>query len=120
MKNLIKEDRIFRREFPGYDSRYSDKISVILGARFPFFLGRNTMIYTLYGTQRYNNIDKIITTAKNGDLQRVTVIRRISLEQQFYLAFRTIARLHLNDYDNRNYKTELIKLFHCDALYKKK
>ena len=31
MKYLIKEDRIFRREFPGYDSRDSEKISVILG-----------------------------------------------------------------------------------------
>jgi hypothetical protein len=52
MKYLIKEDRIFRREFPGYDSHDSDKISVILRARFSFFLGRNTTFYTLYGTRR--------------------------------------------------------------------
>ena len=68
----------------------------------------------------YNNIDKIITTTANEDSQRVSVIRNISLEQQFYLAFRTIGRLHLNDYDNRTYKAELIRLFHSNVLYKKK
>lgn len=48
----------------------------------------------------YNNIDKIITTTAKEDSQRVSVIRNNnSLEQQFYLAFRTIGRLHLNDYD---------------------
>ena len=52
MKHLIKEDWIFRREFPGYDLRDSDKISVILGVRFLFFGVVTPSNYTLYAIDR--------------------------------------------------------------------
>ena len=56
----------------------------------------------------YNVIDKIITTTKKDDFLRVNTMRKISLEQQFYAAFRTLGRLHMNDYENRNLKNGLI------------
>jgi hypothetical protein len=68
----------------------------------------------------YNSIDKLITTEKEEDLHRISVIRKIYLEQQFYIAFRTVVRVHLNDYYNRAHKKELFDIYHSDALYKVK
>jgi hypothetical protein len=80
----------------------------------------NTSKLPIIKKGNYNIIDKKIMTEKIEDLQRVSVIRRIYLEQQFYIAFRTVARVHLNDYENREFKKELIDLFHSDSLYKVK
>ena len=68
----------------------------------------------------YNVVDKIITSTKKEDSLRVKTMRKISLEQQFYAAFRTLGRLHMNDYENRNLKIGLIALFKQRVSYKTK
>ena len=68
----------------------------------------------------YNVVDKIITSTKKEDSLRVKTMRKISLEQQFYAAFRTLGRLHMNDYENRKLKNGLIALFKQRVSYKTK
>lgn len=86
----------------------------------PEMVTSRTMLLPVVNKYNYNVIDKVITTSKKEDSKRIDVIRRISLEQQFYLAFRTIGRLHLNDYENLNFKNELISLLKTNSSYKTK
>ena len=76
---------------------------------------------TIINKTNYNKVDKIITTTtKKEDNIRVNMMRKISLEQQFYSAFRTLGRLHMNDYENRNLKKGLIDFFKQGVSYKTK
>ena len=46
---------------------------------------------------------------KKEDEKRVKTIKMIQLESQFYSSFRSLVRVLLNSYENKNYKKELLK-----------
>lgn len=72
-------------------------------------------------TSNYLIADKVITTATKVDEERETMIKRISLESQFYSLFRSYIRNFLNNYDNRGYKKTVMQLFDNDGIpYKSK
>jgi hypothetical protein len=52
--------------------------------------------------------DKEISRGKQ-DPVRVTMIKRISLESQFYSVFRSFIRILLNDYENRDIKKRIVE-----------
>jgi hypothetical protein len=54
----------------------------------------------IYGFN-YIIADKVLTTEKKNDDKRELVVRRIHLEEQFYVAFRTTIQILLKDYENR-------------------
>ncbi len=64
----------------------------------------------------YLSADKVITTTTKIDNEREEMIKRISLESQFYSLFRSYIRNFLNKYDNREYKKTLLQLFENDGL----
>ena len=54
--------------------------------------------------------DKTIFTTKKDDTIRSKTIRKITLETQFYTAFRTTIRILLNDYLNREVRGKIVDL----------
>jgi hypothetical protein len=54
--------------------------------------------------------DKTIFTTKKDDTIRSKTIRKITLETQFYSAFRTTIRILLNDYLNREVRDKIVDL----------
>ena len=58
--------------------------------------------------------DKVLTTSKKGDVERELVVRRIQLEEQFYLAFRTTIQILLKDYENRAVLKEIMAIIYPD------
>ena len=54
--------------------------------------------------------DKTIFTTKKEDTIRSKTIRKITLESQFYSAFRTTIRILLNDYLNREVRGKIVDL----------
>jgi hypothetical protein len=67
--------------------------------------------------------DKTITTSKQGDTERINTVKKIAIEQQFYVAFQTTTRLLINSYDNRVIKNKLLDLIsnkHDNKVFKKK
>lgn len=54
--------------------------------------------------------DKTIFTTKKEDTIRSKTIRKITLETQFYSAFRTTIRILLNDYLNREVRDKIVDL----------
>lgn len=54
--------------------------------------------------------DKTIFTTKKEDTIRSKTIRKITLETQFYSAFRTTIRILLNDYLNREVREKIVDL----------
>jgi hypothetical protein len=54
--------------------------------------------------------DKTIFTTKKDDTIRSKTIRKITLESQFYSAFRTTIRILLNDYLNREVRGKIVDL----------
>jgi hypothetical protein len=67
-------------------------------------------------TSNYLIADKVITTTTKIDNEREEMIKRISLESQFYSLFRSYIRNFLNKYDNMEYKKTLFQLFENDGL----
>jgi hypothetical protein len=54
--------------------------------------------------------DKTVFTTKKEDTMRSKTIRKITLETQFYSAFRTTIRILLNDYLNREVRDNIVDL----------
>jgi hypothetical protein len=54
--------------------------------------------------------DVTAMTSRNEDQTRINMVKSISVEQQFYLAFRTITRLLINSYEKRVLKKEILEL----------
>ena len=65
--------------------------------------------------------DKIITTTKTIDKERVDMIKKISLESQFFSVFRTTIRLLINKYENRVLRQNVMEILETHSLlYKQK
>jgi hypothetical protein len=67
-------------------------------------------VFNSYAHSDYLEADKAFTTSSGRDNVRTTTIRNISLESQFYSAFRTTLRILLNDNSNTEARTKLIEL----------
>jgi len=67
-------------------------------------------VFNSYAHSHYLEADKAFTTSSGRDNIRTTTIRNISLESQFYSAFRTTLRILLNDNSNTEVRTKLIEL----------
>uniref|UniRef100_A0A6C0DQU8 Uncharacterized protein n=1 Tax=viral metagenome TaxID=1070528 RepID=A0A6C0DQU8_9ZZZZ len=64
--------------------------------------------------------DKVLTTSKKRDPEMMNVIRNISLENQFYSAFRTTVRLALNHPSNTLIRKDFLKWIDSSRVYKDK
>ena len=53
--------------------------------------------------------DKILSTNKMGDNERIQKIQEINLETQFYNVFRSLVRLLLNNYEYRQFRNSILK-----------
>lgn len=75
---------------------------------------------TLTGSN-YIIADKIITTSKESDTERVEMIKRISLESQFYTTFRSLIRTGLNLYENSFARKSILQIINSEKMdYKQK
>jgi hypothetical protein len=63
-----------------------------------------------YKENGYINADKSLTTSNKTDNLRTNVIRNISFETQFYIAFRNKLRNALNDYYNKDIRDEIERI----------
>ena len=63
-----------------------------------------------HSSYQYDNVDKKLTTNKQSSTERDTVIQNIHLETQFYNVFRTLTRIQLNEYSNRNIRKQIIDM----------
>lgn len=59
--------------------------------------------YALKGSNKNTrtNAEKVMTMSKTEDQERATMIHKISMESQFYNAFRSLVRMELNQYEHR-------------------
>ena len=64
--------------------------------------------------------DKVLTTSKKMDAELSKTIRNISLENQFYSAFRTTLRLALNHPSNTLVRKDFLRWIDSSRLYKDK
>jgi hypothetical protein len=62
-----------------------------------------------YGNKGFFEADKAITTVRKKDEMRLSSIRNIGLEAQFYASFRTTARILLGEHDKREIRKKLIE-----------
>lgn len=58
----------------------------------------------------YYNIDKQLALEESHDMVRVQAVRNITLETQFYMAFRIKIRALLNDYANHETKKKIVDI----------
>jgi hypothetical protein len=63
----------------------------------------------LQGTNFFD-ADKVLTTHKEGDNARVTMIKNIMLETKIYNTFRSTIRAVLNQFHNRSLRTRLLRI----------
>tara|TARA_B110000879_G_C11182879_1_gene519469 strand:- start:7 stop:5559 length:5553 start_codon:yes stop_codon:yes gene_type:complete len=76
---------------------------------------------TGYGNGQYYEADKSFTTSVNKDTTRITTVRNISLESQFYNNFRSKTRILLNDYKYKKLRDAVVDTIHDkQLLYKTK
>jgi hypothetical protein len=68
--------------------------------------------YALSGVNSISrkNAEKTMSLSKDEDQDRSSIIHRISLESQFYGAFRSIVRMELNQYENRAIRKKILDL----------
>uniref|UniRef100_A0A6C0JI89 Uncharacterized protein n=1 Tax=viral metagenome TaxID=1070528 RepID=A0A6C0JI89_9ZZZZ len=59
---------------------------------------------------KYYEIDKQLASQDSPDMLRIQTIRNISLETQFYLAFRIKLRTILNDYTNKEIRQQIVDI----------
>ena len=65
--------------------------------------------------------DKVITTSKKEDEERTEITKKIFLESEFYLAFRSTIRILMNRYDNKELREKILKIIESNRyLYKEK
>ena len=58
----------------------------------------------------YIEADKALAVGRNPDITRTSTIKNITLESQFYSAFRSMLRSILNDFVNRKIRTFLVNI----------
>lgn len=58
--------------------------------------------------------DKVLTSRREGDKDRITMIKNISLETKIYNTFRSSIRALLNQFRNRSYKERLLRFINSD------
>ena len=56
----------------------------------------------------YKSAEKVLTTEKDSSFDRIEVIRNIHLETQFFNIFRTMLRIQLNNYENRELRKKIL------------
>jgi len=77
-------------------------------------------LVTLNGSN-YIIADKVITTSSEADKERIEMIKKISLESQFYTTFRSLVRTELNLYENTSYRTNILRTISSEKMdYKQK
>jgi len=64
--------------------------------------------------------DKVVTGNKPGDQERIRTTKMITLETQFYQAFRNTVRILLNRYENLEIRNKIIKILDSHRMYKKR
>jgi len=67
-------------------------------------------VTTGYGDNGYYTADKTMTTSHSQDSERLNAIKNISLESQFYSAFRTTLRIRLNEPTNVAVRKLMVEL----------
>lgn len=72
---------------------------------------------TNYSNSQYYDADKTLTTGTEEDNARVNAIKHISLENKFYIAFRTTVRMLLNSYENYELKQKLLGLLNSTNVF---
>ena len=70
----------------------------------------------IMNSSNYNIADKLIVSNKKEDIERVRVVKRISLETQFYSIFRTVVREVLNNYESRTVKNKILSVINNTKL----
>jgi hypothetical protein len=70
-------------------------------------------IEELQGTN-LTEADKILTSRREGDKDRINMIKNISLETKIYNTFRSTVRVLLNQFRNRSYKERLLRFINSD------
>jgi len=73
----------------------------------------NDGIESIQGTNIYE-ADKVLTSRREGDKERITMIKNIQLETKIYNTFRSTVRALLNQYRNRGYKERLLRFVNSD------
>jgi hypothetical protein len=68
----------------------------------------------------YIQADKNISLSNNEDEDRISVIRNIDLESQFYTIFRSTIRILLGEYKNRKLKHDIIQILDNNQPYKER
>jgi hypothetical protein len=66
--------------------------------------------HSSYAMKDGKNADMVLTTDKNEEKKRVSILRNITLETKFYNLFRTIARIQLNDYSSRKIRQDIVSM----------
>jgi hypothetical protein len=75
----------------------------------------NDGIEELEGTN-ITEADKVLTARKEGDADRIMMIKNITLETKIFNTFRSSIRALLNQYRNREYKEKLMRFINTSAL----
>lgn len=59
-------------------------------------------------SEKHKSAEKVLTTVAAATSDRINIVRNINLETQFYNIFRTIVRIHLNQFDFRAIRKEIL------------
>ena len=70
-----------------------------------------------YSNSEYSNADVTLTTSKTEDNLRLQTIKHISLENKFYIAFRTTVRILLNDHEHFELKKKLVGILNSPNIF---
>jgi hypothetical protein len=70
----------------------------------------NLPVFQGHGYDDYFETNKTLAVDNTADTTRVDTARNISLETNFYYAFRTTLRIMLNEYENRDLRQQLIHM----------
>lgn len=60
-----------------------------------------------YPIKNKESVDKTLATKANPDQDRVKTIHNITIESQFYNVFRSVIRMELNEFDNRDLRKSI-------------
>jgi hypothetical protein len=99
---VITETNQFVQIQPPHENIYDDGLNVL-----------NSSDYLI--------ADKTLNRVCRGDIQRIQTVKKIALESNFYLAFRSTIRVLLNQYENRIEREKILRfIHHSHYLYKEK
>ena len=99
---ILTETNQFVQIQPPHENIFDDGLNVLISAD-------------------YLIADKTLNSVSRGDIQRIQTVKKIALESNFYLAFRSTIRVLLNQYENRIDREKIIRfIHHSHYLYKEK